>query len=174
MRAAGLPEAFLPGRARAVSHPVGAGVTAAAEAMEVRGVKFTDYSDSQTAVAVRAFNARFGEMERVLWCLSLNSRAALLAGENSPVLEALVWAIKSWRVTVQGVRSETKNQMARALAESVPWSQDLFEPASDYGPAAADYACACVSDLVSRSMSMGVPRREYSLASKEDYLKVLS
>jgi hypothetical protein len=54
------------------------------------------------AVAVGAFNARFGEMERVLWSLSLNSRAALLARENSPVLAALVWAIKSWW-GVQGV-----------------------------------------------------------------------
>jgi hypothetical protein len=85
-------------------------------------VRLTDYPDSQRAVAVSAFNARFGEMERVLWCLSLNSRAALLAGQNSPVLEALVWAIKSWR-GVQRVRSETKHQMTRALAESVPWSR---------------------------------------------------
>ncbi len=69
-------------------------------------MRLTDYPDSQRAVAVSAFNARFGEMERVLWCLSLNSRAALLAGQNSPVLEALVWAIKSWR-GVQRVRSET-------------------------------------------------------------------
>jgi hypothetical protein len=59
-------------------------------------VQFADYSDSERAVAVSAFDARFGEMERVLWCLSINSRSGLLAGESSPILEALVWTIKSW------------------------------------------------------------------------------
>jgi hypothetical protein len=67
-------------------------------------VKLVDYTDSQLAEAVSAFDARFGEMERVLWCLSVNSRAGLLAGESSPALKALVWSIKSWW-GVQGVRS---------------------------------------------------------------------
>jgi len=128
-------------------------------------VKFTDYPDSQRAVAVSMFDARFGEMEQVLWCLSVNSRAGLLVGESSPVLEALVWTIKSWW-GVQGFRSETKAQMARALAESMTWSPDLFGPVPEYGPDCAEYACERVAELVSRSMSLGVPRREYSLASK--------
>jgi hypothetical protein len=34
-------------------------------------VKFADYPDSERAVAVSMFDARFGEMERVLWCLSI-------------------------------------------------------------------------------------------------------
>ncbi len=59
-------------------------------------MKFADYPDSERTVAVSTFDARFGEMERALWCLSVNSRAGLLAGESSPVLEALVWTIKSW------------------------------------------------------------------------------
>jgi len=129
-------------------------------------VKFADYPDSERAVAVSTFDARFGEMERVLWCLSINSRAGLLTGESSPVLEALVWTIKSWW-GVQGVQSETKAQMARALAESITWSPDLFgPPVPEYGPECAGYACERVAELVSRSMSLGVPRREYSLASK--------
>jgi len=120
-------------------------------------VKFTDYPDSQRAVAVSMFDARFGEMEQVLWCLSVNSRAGLLVGESSPVLEALVWTIKSWW-GVQGFRSETKAQMARALAESMTWSPDLFGPVPEYGPDCAEYACERVAELVSRSMSLGVPR----------------
>jgi hypothetical protein len=128
-------------------------------------VKFTDYSDSERAVAVSTFDTRFGEMERALWCLSVNSRAGLLAGESSPVLEALVWTIKSWW-GVQGVRSETKAQMARAVAESMTWSPDLFGPVPEYGPECAAYACERVAELVNGSMSLGVPRREYSLASK--------
>lgn len=81
------------------------------------------------------------------------------------MLEALVWTIKSWW-GVQGVRSETKTRMARALAESMTWSPDLFEPVPEYGPECAGYACERVAELVNRSMSLGVPRREYSLASK--------
>jgi hypothetical protein len=130
-----------------------------------RQVKLADYTDSQLAEAVSAFHASFGEMERVLWCLSAESRAGLLAGENSPVLEALVWTIKSWW-GVQGVRSETKAQMAGALTQSLTWSPDLFGPVLKYGPGAGGYACNRVAEVVSRSMSMGVPRREYSLASK--------
>ena len=59
-------------------------------------MRFADSPDSERAVAVSAFDARFGGMERVLWCLSVSSRAALLAGESSPVLESLVRTIKSW------------------------------------------------------------------------------
>ena len=54
-----------------------------------------------------------------------------------------------------------------AVAESVTWSPDLFGPVPDYGPGRAGFACDRVAEIVRRSMSMGVPRREYSLASKE-------
>lgn len=128
-------------------------------------VNLADYTDSQLAEAVSEFDARFGDMERVLWCLSAGSRASLLAGESSPALEALVWTIKSWW-GVQGVRSETKVQMARALAQSLAWSPDLFGPTLQYSPETARQACDRVAELVSCSVSLGVPRREYSLASK--------
>ncbi len=59
-------------------------------------VKFDAYTDSQRHAAVSAFNGRYGEMEQALWCLSVNSRGALLAGQSSPVVESLVWTIKSW------------------------------------------------------------------------------
>jgi hypothetical protein len=132
----------------------------------VLDVKLTDYHDSaERAAAVRMFDARFGEMEQVLWCLSVNSRPGLLAGASSPVLEALVWTVKSWW-GVQGVRSETKPQMATALAEAMTWCPDLFEPVPEYGPGRAGFACECVAGVVGRGMALGVPRREYSLASK--------
>jgi hypothetical protein len=66
-------------------------------------VKLTHYTDAERAAAVATFDARFGEMEQVLWCLWVNSRPGLLAGESSPVLQALVWTVKSWW-GVQGVR----------------------------------------------------------------------
>jgi hypothetical protein len=128
-------------------------------------LKLTDYTDADRAAAVAAFDARFREMEQVLWCLSINSRPGLLAGESSLVLEALVWTVRSWW-GVQGVRSETKAQMARALAASMTWSPDLFGPVPDYGPDRTRFACERVAELVRHSMSLGVPRREYSLASK--------
>jgi hypothetical protein len=56
--------------------------------------------------------------------------------------------------------------MASALTQAVDWSPDLFEPTWRSDSDAEQYAWECVSELVSRSMSMGVPRREYSLASK--------
>jgi hypothetical protein len=44
-------------------------------------VKLTDCTDAERASAVAAFEARFAEMEQVLWCLSVNSRPGLLAWE---------------------------------------------------------------------------------------------
>ena len=128
-------------------------------------MKLTDCTDAERASAVATFDARFGEMEQVLWYLSVNSRPGLLAGESSPALEALVWTVKSWW-RVQGVRAEAKGQMAVAVAELVTWSPDLFGPVLDYGPGRAGFACDRVAEIVRRSMSLGVPRREYSLASK--------
>ncbi|WP_300610171.1 hypothetical protein [Trebonia sp.] len=129
-------------------------------------MKLTDLHDSAVrAAAVSLFDARYGEMEQVLWLLSVSSRSGLLAGESSPALEALVWTVKSWW-GVQGVRSETRAQLARAVAESVTWSPDLFGPVPGYGPDRAAFACERVAQVVGRSMSLGVPRREYSLASK--------
>lgn len=127
-------------------------------------MKLTDYTDVERAAAVTAFDARFGDMEQVLWRLSVNSRPGLLAGESSPALEALVWTVKSWW-GVQGVRSEAKAQMARALAQAVASSPGLFGPLG-YGPDCDRFACESVAAVVRCSMSLGVPRREYSLASK--------
>ncbi len=125
----------------------------------------TDLSASQRTEAVLAFNFRYGEMEQALWCLSRHCRAALVDGHTSPVVEALVWTLKSWW-GVQGVRAETKELMAKALVSAVNWSPDLFAPdfAADRG--AEEFAFDSVSALVAMTMSLGVSRREFSLASK--------
>ncbi len=127
-------------------------------------MRLTDLSDSERATAVSEFNRVFSEMDRALWCLSRNCRGPLLNRRNAPVVEALVWTVKSW-MGVQGVRSETKTLMAEALA-TLDWSADLFEETSHAPDGADSYACDRVSTLVNRSISLGVSRREWSLASK--------
>jgi hypothetical protein len=129
------------------------------------GWRLSALSEAQRAEAVSEFNARFGEMEQVLWCLSLNSRAELLEGHDLKVVETLVWAVKSWW-GVQGVRSDTKALMAGALLRTVGWSSALFENTSPVTSGAEDFACNCVFALVRQSRSAGVARREFSLASK--------
>ena len=124
-----------------------------------------ELSDEERAEAVRAFDALYGEMEKVLWCLSIHSRAALLDGDGeSPVLEALIWTIKSWW-GVQGVRHETRSAMARALV-TLEWSPELFEPVDTPPPGGEAGAVQRVVMVVEQSRALGAQRREYSLASK--------
>ena len=128
-------------------------------------VRPDELSDQERAEALREFDALYGEMEKVLWCLSIHSRAALLDRDGeSPVLEALIWKVKSWW-GVQGVHGETKSAMARALV-ALEWSPDLFEPV-DTPPSGGEVdAVKRVVTLVEQSRAMGAHRREYSLASK--------
>jgi hypothetical protein len=84
--------------------------------------EFSALTVARRAEAVAAFDACFGEMDRVLWCLSRQCRPALLSGQSTPAVEALVWTLKSWW-GVQGVRSETKSFMARVLILAVDWRQ---------------------------------------------------
>ena len=122
-------------------------------------------SEQELADALRAFDARYGEMERVLWRLAGHSRAALLDGHgDAPILEALIWTIKSWW-GVQGVRRETKSAMASALA-TMDWSPGLFEPIDSPPTGSEDHAVELVATLVRGTMALGVERREFSLASK--------
>ena len=123
-----------------------------------------DFPEFERAEAVRAFNTRFGEMERALWCLSVNARASLLAGASSPALEELVWTIRGWWGAA-GVRKEMKTLMAGELAKSMTWTPELFEPQPDHGPQVAAFACERVDELVGRCKMAGVNRREYRLAS---------
>ncbi|WP_156657796.1 SIR2 family NAD-dependent protein deacylase, partial [Mycobacterium kyorinense] len=129
-----------------------------------REVRLNEASEHELAEAVHSFNSRYGEMERVLWCLSTHCRAALLNNDDARVLEELVWTIKSWW-GVQGVRTETKSAMARALL-TLDWSPELLEPTDTPQLGGEEYATNQVATLVRQSMAMGVQRREYSLASK--------
>lgn len=127
-------------------------------------VRLDAISESSLAEAVAAFNMRYGEMERVLWCLSQHCRESLIHQEPSPMLETLVWTIKSWW-GVQGVRTQTRTAMARALTE-VKWSTDDFAPAPVFTPGACAPAVELVAEVVARTQAHGTQRREYSLASK--------
>jgi hypothetical protein len=123
-----------------------------------------EFSCAQRAELVRSFDQRYGEMERVLWCLSKNSRAPLIDGRSSSVVEALVWTVKSWW-GIQGVRSEARALIAQALADS-EWSAALFEEPPRVADDAEEFAFDRVTSLVAQSMALGLPRREFSLASK--------
>ncbi len=126
-------------------------------------------SVDELAEAVRKFDALFGDMERVLWCLSTNSRTALLQGDgDSPILNQLVWKLRSWW-SVQGASRETGTAMARALG-ALEWSPELFEPVNVPHAGGEEEAVQRVAELVERAREFGAPRREYSLASKTLHL----
>jgi hypothetical protein len=127
-------------------------------------IQLDDLTAAELGEAVRAFDARYADMERVLWHLSLHSRDTLLEYGEPHVLEALIWTIRSWW-GVQGARHETRSAMAQALLH-MDWSPDLFEPLNTPAPGAEDYAVDLVAELVERCLERGVARREYSLASK--------
>jgi hypothetical protein len=127
-------------------------------------IRLTQLPPEDLHQAVGEFNSRYGEMEKVLWCLSRHCRSALISGEHSPVVPALIWTIKSWW-GVQGVRSETKDLMTQALT-AFDWSDDLFAESDDVPVGAAATAVEMVASLVERTQALGVERREYSLASK--------
>jgi hypothetical protein len=103
-------------------------------------------------------------MDRVLWCLSRHCREPLKAGQSTPVVEDLVWTIKSWW-GVQGVRAESKSLLARALT-SLQWSDAAFAAGATLVHGDAAVASEQVLSVVSRAKELGVPRRELSLVSK--------
>jgi hypothetical protein len=127
-------------------------------------MNLSNLSLAQVTQAVQAYNSVFGDMDRALWCLSLHCRPALLQGRSSPVVEALVWTVKSWW-GVQGVRSATKSHMAQALAQ-LGWTPEMFEPAWNPARTPEALASGLVATLVDNTKQLGTPRREYSLASK--------
>ena len=121
-------------------------------------------SCAERVEAVNAFNERYGEMERALWVLSTNCRKSLLLHESSPVLEALVWTLKSWW-GVQGVTAQAKPLIAQALTE-LEWTSEMFDVRGPFDSASADWAADRVGTVVARSLKLGLPRREFSLCSK--------
>jgi len=113
--------------------------------------------------AVRLFDNRHGESERVLWALSQRCRSPLLAGEGGPLVETLVWTLKSWW-GVQGVATAAKRPLALAIA-GLDWSESEFEAAPT--PAGGSLRAAeRVEAAVAEACRLGVTRKEYSLISK--------
>jgi hypothetical protein len=123
----------------------------------------TTINISEAAEAVRLFNLRFGEMEKVAWCLSRASMAELLAKVPGATLSELVWKVKSW-MGLQGVESAIKTIAPQSLVE-FDWTPDLFDDLS-FAQATEDFATESVSKLTSRMVELGARRNEFSLSSK--------
>ncbi len=113
---------------------------------------------------MEAFDAVYGDMERVLWQLSQLCRKPLLEGRIEPVIETLVWTVKSWW-GVQGVAMTDRTPIAEALA-GLDWSVKDFEPPTLPSKRALEYAVQRVGTTVALSQAKGARRREYSLISK--------
>lgn len=113
---------------------------------------------------IEAFDSRFAEMDRALWCLSRAATEAILARKRSEVTEVFVWTIKSWW-GIQGVRRETKIIAADALLD-MDLDQRWLAPETAIDPDGEQFAVELVADFVARMSCQGVPRREWSFASK--------
>jgi hypothetical protein len=131
---------------------------------EIGAIRLRGLSVSDRAEAVAAFDRLYGEMERALARLAWHCREPLMEGRSTPVVESLVWTVKSWW-GVQGVRTETQTVMAEALA-TLDWPSGLFDPLTQVPFGAPGDAYARVSALVGRGQALGLVRREFSLASK--------
>lgn len=123
----------------------------------------TQVDIAEAGEAVRSFNLRFGEMEKVAWCLSRASRIELLGEKPAMVVPELVWKVRSW-MGLQGVESAVKRIAATALAE-FDWTPELFDDRS-FAHASEAFATKGVSRLTSRMVQLGARRNEFSLASK--------
>ncbi len=125
---------------------------------------FRDATLAAVTEAVEVFNSRYAEMERALWCLSRAAAGAIQAREPSPVIQEFVWTIKSWW-GIQGVRTETKAGAAAGLLQK-DWGDVLAQPHAELEPDGEKFAVDTVSEFVAGMTRQGVPRREWSLASK--------
>jgi hypothetical protein len=114
--------------------------------------------------AIHAYDEHWGELDRLLWCLSQNCREALLNGERAPVIDKFIWVVvHHWNV--RGVKGEEEATFADALV-GLGWSSDQFQVPPRVADDAEEYAFHLVTTLVDRSYELGLRRREYSLASK--------
>jgi hypothetical protein len=118
-------------------------------------------SPEERSAAVRAYDRRYGEMERVLWCLAENSRASLVAQTPSETLEVLVRTIKHW----WGIQGPDSTAALSAALMRVEWSTEVFTTAPDRISAASD-ASGRVLGLVASAQELGATRREVSWSSK--------
>jgi hypothetical protein len=128
-------------------------------------MKPPEVPESRRAEAVSAFDAKYGDMDQVLWCLSRHCRPALLAGESSPVLEKLISTIRTWWPV--RAPADTDPYMAAAITKAISRSPDVFRPTSASGSEAVDFAVELVDKVVASTKELsGSWRREYSWTSK--------
>lgn len=113
---------------------------------------------------MRSFDSIFDEMESALWVLAKAARADLTRAQPSSTVEGLVWTVKSWW-GIQGVRSEVKVLMSKALAAE-EWSIQSFDERIAPTPEGEQFAIDRVSQLVTDTLERGAKRQEFSLASK--------
>lgn len=128
-------------------------------------MKPREVPESRRADAVSAFDAKYGDMDQALWCLSRHCRPALLAGESSPVLEKLISTVRTWWPV--RAPAHTDLYMTAAITEVIGWSPGVFRPTSAFGSEAVDFAVELVDKVVASTKELsGSGRREYSWTSK--------
>lgn len=123
----------------------------------------TQIDVTEAEQAVHSFNLRFGEMDKVVWCLSCASQGELLESKVGVILPELIWKVRSW-MGLQGVESAVKTIGQRALLE-FDWTADLFGEQS-FAQGIPEFAVERVSRLTTRMVELGARRNEFSLASK--------
>ena len=121
-------------------------------------------SAEQVKRASAEYDRAFGHVDTEFWDWSQRLREPLLRHESTQDVRDFVWAIKS-KWGIQGVRTET-GPIAAAVLASLDWEPHWFELDCAYTEDDERFAVSTVSRYVSEMQSQGVPRREFSYASK--------
>ena len=121
-------------------------------------------SVEQVKRASAEYDQAFGHVDTEFWAWSQRIRESLLAHDATQDVRDFVWAIKS-KWGIQGVRTETGPVAASVLA-SLDWEPEWFELSWGYTEEDERFAISTVAHYVSEMQNQGVPRREFSYASK--------
>ena len=119
-------------------------------------------SASEIQKDVDAYNAVYGDMDRVLWCLAKHARADLLRGQSTATVTALVCAIKEWWGIPYAPSSICVITTGALIRQT--WNEGLFDDRFD--PRGERFAVERVEHLVEGMFKAGSGSRELSLASK--------
>ena len=125
----------------------------------------SDYpSVEQVRRASAEYDRAFGHVDTEFWDWSQRLREPLLRHESTKDVRGFVWAIKcKWGI--QGVRTGT-GPIAAAVLASLDWEPDWFRLDCGYNEDDERFAISLVARYVSEMQNQGVPRREFSYASK--------
>ncbi|MDR7531600.1 MAG: hypothetical protein QN213_12645 [Armatimonadota bacterium] len=122
-----------------------------------------DFTAAAVERRVAEFDARYGPMEKVLWCLRAEAVRSLSGAGRPEVLREFVRTVRNWW-GVRGVSSATLGIMTEAL-QATCWTPEAFEPSSDFSDDVCAFAVGRVSRLVDTVHRKG-GRREWSLSAK--------